>query len=243
MKLLKFGLPILIPTILVGLCFIPYNSELENQLLTIVSAVGTFGALLFLIIDKIDKEKEDKEKFWHEHLPYLTVGSPCDPTQNRCEINLLTNIDDISNRGCLLFSITNFSSANAYDVTIKISTTSDFEQNHVRHHFIDMVPVIQYTKENWYNNIHYIYSKYHINPLTKEVLLDEFDLCNFTNNCDTKRGLKTIYIRLEYNSTPAKTISKRIITDFKVDLECGEIDSKRQILINNILRVNYQASL
>jgi hypothetical protein len=243
MKILKFVLPIIIPSILVGLCFLPCDSKLQNLLLTIVSAVGTFGALLFLIIDKIEKEKEEKVVFWHEHLPYLTVGSPCDPTQNRCEINLLTNIDDISNRGCILFSITNFSTANAYDVTIKISTSPDFEQNQARYHFIDMVPIIQYTNENWYNNIHYIYSKYHINPQTKDVLLDEFDLCNFTNNCDTKRGLKTIYIRLEYWSTPAKYISKKIINDFKVELECGETDSIRQIMINNILRVNYQVSL
>lgn len=258
MKFLKILLPILVPAILIFLCFIPDKSETQNQLLNVVAAIGTLGALLFLILDKFEKEKEEKEKFWHEHLPYLTIGSPCDPTQNRCDINLLTNLDDsTNNRGCRFFSISNFSTANAYNLTIELSTSLDFENNPGRNHYIDLVPITQFSVGNGFiENVHYIYSKYHINPNTKEVKLDEFDLCNFTNNCDTKRDLKTIFIRLEYFSTPLISISKKIISVFKVDLECGveemfippevksaKVTPQRKIIINNILRIEYHTKL
>lgn len=244
MKSLKYFLPVLIPVVLVLTCFIPCRTDTQNQLLNVVSAIGTIGALLFLIFDKKENENEEKQKFWHEHLPYLTIGSPCDPTQNRCEINLLTNNDSYSNRGSLLFSIPNFSSANAYNVTIDLSTTQDFKNNQIRSHYIDIIPVTQYSSQSdSYNNIHFLYSKYHINPSTKEVLLDEFDLCNFTSNCDTKRGLKTIFIRLQYFSTPLLSISKKTTSVFKIDLECGEDSGQRIIFINNILRHSYETVL
>ncbi len=241
MKKKKYILSILIPSILIAPCFMPCFKDFQILWLQIIGGIGTFGALLFLIFDKADKEQEEKEIFWHDHLPYLTIGSPCDPTQNRCDINLLNNPDAPwdSYRGLAYFSISNFSSVNAYDIIIKISTSLVFEENATRSHYIGMIPV---TSDSW-QNLQFIYSKYHINPLTKEVLLDDFDLCNFTSNCDTKKNFKVLYIRLEYRSTLLERISKKIKSDFKIDLECGEKNGIKSIEINNIVRLNYNVGL
>ena len=126
-------------------CWFPDKANWING----TAALGTLGALIFLIIDKVEKEREEKEIFWHEHLPYLTVGSPCDPTQNRCEINLLENIDEIGSRGAILFSIVNFSSANAFDVNIDISTSTQFEPEYTRKHFIDFIPVYRPQRDEY----------------------------------------------------------------------------------------------
>ena len=174
MKSLKFVLPILVPLFLVGLCFIPDTTERENQLLNVVSAVGTIGALLFLILDKIENVVDQRQMFWQGHLPYLTVSSPCDPSQNRCDINVLKNFDSYNDRGATYFSIVNFSKCNAHNITVQICVAADFSNSPIRQHFIDFLPVLS---ESMYelgdpNGVKYVYSKYHINPNTRQVLSD-----------------------------------------------------------------------
>jgi hypothetical protein len=245
-KILKYSLPILIPSILVSLCLIPSDTEKQNQLLSVVAAVGTLGALLFLIFDKLQREGDERQQFWHDHLPYVTLSSPCDPTQNRCDIDIQTNFDPYNDRGARYFSIVNFSNANAYDINVDICTTSDFCNSPVRSHYIDFLPV--YSEPAFEgsdpNGLKFIYSKYHINPITKEVLLDEFDLCNFIQNCNIVRGLKTVYVKLTYHSSPVTTIVKKIKSVFKVDLECGEVDpGHRFVKINNIILIKYDANI
>lgn len=246
MKILYFIIAICILLIIVLIPFIFPTLNLDRAIwVNGISSVGTIGALLFLIFEKIGKDKVEKEIFWHQHLPYLTVGSPCDPTQNRCEINLLQNNDEIGNRGAILFSIVNFSRANAFDIHISISASKEFNNDSTRSHYIDFIPVYNHPIEEYgtASGVNFIYSKFHISPTTKDVRLDEFDICNFANNCDVKKGLKTIFIKLKYFSSSNLIIRKEIISVFKIDLECGEMDGSRSVIINNIIRLDYKSSV
>jgi len=90
--------------------------------------------------------------------------------------------------------------------------------------------------------INYIYSKYNISPDSCEVRKDDFKICDFSKNCVTQKGLKIIYIRLTYKSSPAITIQKSIESVFKINLECGEENNQKYIYINNIVRIKYLTS-
>lgn len=246
MKYFKFIIPILIIVAIISVPWLfPYWVSDKQNWINAIAALGTLGALIFLIIDKIEKEKAEKEVFWHEHLPYLTVGSPCDPTQNRCDINLLENNDDIGDRGSVLFSIVNFSDANAYDVQFEISTSKAFSNDYTRKHFIDFVPVYAPPVHQFAaaNGVSFFYSKFHIDPDSKEVRLDEFDICNFANNCEVNKGLKTLFIRLSYFSASELSIQKKVTSVFKVNLECENKDGVRSVIINNIIRIEYKSSV
>src|SRR5688572_11318000 len=54
------------------------------------ASCGTIGGFLYLILDKILGEKEANHLRWQSQIPFVTLASPCDPTANYCDINILT---------------------------------------------------------------------------------------------------------------------------------------------------------
>lgn len=120
-----------------------------SNIANIVIAACTFAAFIFLAIEfsknrRSEKRTQEMEehRFWHDHLPVLTLASPCDVTQNYCDINIANNVAVIEERGNELFSIVNFSSCTAFDVSIEISANENFTNVNSRyaHYYSEVHP-------------------------------------------------------------------------------------------------------
>src|SRR4051794_36619410 len=84
-------------------CFFKTGYTLKNvdlsDWLNYCAACGTVGGFLSLILDKIISEKETNHLKWQSEIPFVTLSSPCDPTLNYCDINILENTSIVEGRG------------------------------------------------------------------------------------------------------------------------------------------------
>ncbi len=252
-SLFKRWLPLWITMIVfVIVIFIDYiiDKRIEDfsSYMNLLAGLSTLGALLSFLHDKELTRQSEDQKYWHSYMPFLMLSSPCDPTQNYCDINILDNKSDYTpSRGNIYFSVPNFSNATAYNVKIEFSTKKGFLTTETKCFFIDVVPITQGDG----NNLRFVYSKYNISPDSKEILLDEFDLCGFASNCSiAKERHKELFAKLSYQSSP-NAASHHLETIFKVTIECYDdkpeglkpeatkANTQKVIRISSIVRIDH----
>ena len=165
-----------------------------------------------MILDKVTSQKEANHLKWQSQIPFVTISSPCDPTANYCDINILDSEDEIVERGKQYFSICNLGKANAYEIKIYFCSTSDFIESNIfhRHYIPYLQPLICHdpvynSKENYidplYSNREFIYSNYNVNPENKEISDSKFEICNCLSNCAcsvSNNDERIFYARIEY---------------------------------------------
>lgn len=206
-----------------------------------LQGIWTVWSLIRLIILWY-KEKNDKHtEFWHNNLPILSLTSPCDCTQYYCDADLNDFPSSFPERGNKLFSIPNFSKVVAYNIQICISGTEDFtnSSNVKRYHYINEIPPtnisMSLSPEDY---VTMMYSKFHINPDTKDANYDEFKICDLLRSCSVTEwdNCKVFYVKMEYDSSPSLQYNKRIKSIFKICARC----INNETMINYILRQSYE---
>jgi hypothetical protein len=230
--------------------FITQKLRNTTDYMSWLAGLSTLGALLSFLYDKELNRRSEEQKYWHSYMPFLILSSPCDPTQNYCDINILDNTSEFnSSRENIYFSIPNFSNATAYDVRVDFSVNRNFLLGETRSFFIDVIPAT----DNGGNNLRFLYSKFNLSPESKEIQLDEFDLCGFSSNCKyAKEKHKELFGKLSYQSSPVNKEALRFETIFKVTIECDEdipegltkeatrLHTKKVIRISNIARLEHK---
>ena len=253
-SLLKRWLPLWITLIIFGIIlFVDYliDKKVEDfsSYMNLLAGLATLGALLSFLHDRELAKKSEDQKYLHSYMPFLMLSSPCDPTQNYCDINILDNKSDYTpSRGNIYFSVPNFSNATAYNLKIEFGTKKEFLPTESKCFFIDVVPITQGDG----NNLRFVYSKFNISPDSKEILLDEFDLCGFASNCSiAKERHKELFAKLSYHSSP-NSLSPQLETTFKVTIECYDdkpeglnpeatkAHTQKVIRISSIVRIGHR---
>lgn len=227
--------------------------------LNYVVCCGTVGGFLYLILDKIFSEKETAHQKWQSEIPFITLSSPCDPTLSYCDINLLENHSDIPERGIEYFALANLGKTNAYNISILFSPDEKFIESKIfnRHYVSFLVPLkvlsgshSDKTDGSTYSYKIYefkesIYSRYNVNPDTKEISNTQFDICGCLDNCNLSKNSqdeKYFYTRIIYYSSFDKNCRYKIQSTFKVHIICIEPQKegdKKQLLIKGIALIDY----
>ena len=217
------------------LCNMDYWS-LPDWILAI-SAIGTF---IFSLRIYNRSKTETNHRFWNENLPVITIWSPCNISQSACDINIEEETDD--ENGKAYFTIWNFSKSTAYDLIIKISTSKLFQDGEIKREvYIQEIPTTIIYNENGYSSAQFLYSKFHVNPWTKEISWDEYSICDTLKNCSTDKSqnlTRDLYIKCMYSSSPDKNISKKIESTFRAKIECKD----SWTTIKSIVRLNYKVN-
>ncbi len=249
--------------------------KLEDWLNFFVSA-STIGGFIYLIIDKILIEKENKANQeeinsvkWQENIPFLVLNSPCDPTLNYCDIDINSNENNIG-RGNEYFSISNLSKVNAFDITVQFA--SDKKYNSIfNKHFISFICPLQSLVANGsqfqimqmdkgeqmttinedsyvvHNYQEKIYSKYNVDPQTKEISNSEFKICDCLSNCNLTSisgNEKYFYVRLNYYTSFNKKYRYSVNSDFKVFVICNKTEAgENSVTIKGITLLDYKYKL
>lgn len=210
---------------------------------------ATVGGLVYVFIDKVSSEKENRHVKWQAEIPFLSLASPCDPTLAYCDINILNDIDNPYGRGKEYFSIVNLGKLNAYDITIEFSYDNLFSNVFYQHYIDHISPLLVFCSSNVVlqqpiqptGNINYsanypvfsyqfreaVYSKYRVDPNTKEVFVSEFDLCGCTNaaSCtiiNATTNEKKFYARIIYYSSYARGWRYKIESNYRVYIQCSQ---------------------
>lgn len=231
-----FGFGLLIILIYCKFKYSEFKSISLTDWLSYFSACGTIGGFLYLILDKVLSEREANHLKWQSEIPFVTIASPCDPTSNYCEIDILNFDTGFSERGTGYFSICNLGKTNAYDIKILFYKDSNYiDSNIFNRHYIPYLPPL--LPIGYYTGFHYefrefIYSNYNVNPDTKEISNSKFEICGCLENCNVSSAgtnEKYFFIKLEYYSSFSKQHRYKITSTFKVIVICIADD-----LINNV---------
>lgn len=205
-----------------------------------IEALATATAAGFAIYLYNQNKKQDNNKYWNDNLPVITIWSPCDVTQNACEIDITQNLNDDINGSCL-FRVGNFSKTTAWNLEIHFCSDEHCLKI-LRKLYIQEIPTtVKTTDENqiWTP----IYSKFHIDPNTKETSYTEYNICNSLQDCNSDARswcIKNLFIFCKYYSSPDIKISSEIISTFKVQLECI---NWWWVQIKSIVRKSYDVKL
>jgi len=240
-------------------------------------AAGGAGLGVYKYFQNKEREQENIERedqqFWQQYYPILNISSPCDTSQNSCELNIANNKSVLhEERGSMLFCIYGMNENIAYDVVVTISACKDFTAGSpLRRHYISNVNHFMYDdgekevddngkkKKIKISGMEYmhgmVYSKYHVDPETKEVQMEDFKICDFVKQCpanETATDCKYLYVRLEYATSPLLEIAKKITSTFSLCIQCGtetteNADKETQqkipsVTIKNITRLCYETS-
>ena len=216
------------------------KSLLLNDWMNYFAASGTIGAFLSLIIDKISNDKNENHKKWQSEIPVITLTSPCDPTSNYCDINIVNFNADFEERGSQYFSIINIGKTNAYNIKIEFSSEQNFNESNIfhRHYIPYLIPIV--TTENKTSFQDYIYSKFAINPDTKEITNKKFEICGCLDDCKistTNSDEKYFYVKISYNSSLAKDNTHIISTYLRINLICEKSQIKEVDQYVNIVKI------
>jgi hypothetical protein len=235
-------------------CFLnekPIAGITLSDWLSYFAGSATVGGLVYVFIDKLGSEKENLHVKWQSEIPFLSLASPCDPTLAYCDINILNNINNQFGRGMEYFSIVNLGKLNAYDIYINFCYDQQFGSNVFYKHYIDHISPLQVfsgnsifmnqrTEHNGtithfpesYQEFYYqfkdaIYSSYRVDPITKEISTDIFDICHCTNSntCTIVNSVtneKQFYVRITYHSSYARGWRYQIETVYKVYIKCSQ---------------------
>ncbi|MCQ9634152.1 hypothetical protein MP477_04190 [Chryseobacterium sp. WG23] len=202
-------------------------------------ASGTAGAFLSLIIDKISNERSENHKKWQSEIPVVTLTSPCDPTSNYCDINIVDSISDYEERGSQYFSVINIGKTNAYDLTIEFCSDIDFKTKVFHRHYIPyLVPLAKTEYQNQFQD--YIYSKYSVDPQTKEISNKNFEICGCLNDClisTTNTNEKYFFVKISYYSSLSKENRHLITTILRVNLICEKMILPEVSVNDNIVKI------
>jgi hypothetical protein len=261
-------------------CYLNKESVSDVSLsdwLSYFAGSATVGGLVYIFIDKLSSEKENRHVKWQSEIPYLSLASPCDPTLAYCDINILADISNQFGRGKEYFSIVNLGKLNAYDISIHFCYDQQFGSNVFYKHYIDHISPLQvFSGANIYMNQRTdpngtttyfpqsyqeftyqfkdaIYSNYRVDPITKEISTNLFDLCNCTNShtctiVNPTTNEKQFYVRITYHSSYAKGWRYQIETLYKVYIECSQQSDPQNpgqfinsIVIKGIVLVSYES--
>lgn len=242
-------------SLIVGYCYLKDGFTLLSltigDWLNYLAACGTVGGFLYLLLDKVLSEKEENHVKWQSEIPYISLASPCDPTLNYCDIDILNNASGYGGRGNEYFSVCNLSKVNAYDISILFSNDEKFEtptifNRHYINHLLPLqafssfytdfsqqqvnggstlIPTIQQTVT--YNFRDIIYSNYNVDPTTKQISNTPFDLCSSIGNCNliaNSANEKYFFVRFIYFSSFAHS-RYRVQSDFKAQVICNPLPS------------------
>ena len=213
--------------------FVSKNSVI---ILQAIESLSTCIAAIFAIVIYKKNKIKDENRYRNENLPVITIGSPCDVTQNACDINILSNydVDENDDNWTCLFKLANFSKTTARDISLGFY--SDEKCTCLLHSlFIQEVPIT--TNNNWWVSI---YSKLSINPESKKISYTEFNILDALKKCwcdCNNEAIKNIYAKCIYYSSPDHTVAMRIISWFTIKLRCDDA-----VIITSISRTWYTAS-
>ena len=197
-----------------------------------MSVIVTVAPTIFAICLYYKNQKQENNKYRNNNLPVITIWSPCDVTQYACDNDITNEYNDPN--GARLFKVGNFSKTSAWDVVIWFSDTQEWEQSHKL--YLQEVPNIK--NQQW----QCIYSRFHIDPNTKETSHADYKICDTLKNCvcDTRNPcVKDLFIHCEYYSSPDASIAIQINSVFKVKLECVVLPDHTEVKIKSIVRLNY----
>lgn len=209
------------------------NCDIPDWIDAVASACT---ALLAIYLWRNNKESENN-KYWNDNLPVISIGSPCNILQNACEIDISKDFWD--ENWAILFRLGNFSKTTAWALSLEFYSDEVCASESLRSLYVSEVPVTNLSdKEGGIP----IYSKYHVNPKTKEISYNEFKICECLNDCsaDKKRSdIKDLFIKCSYSSCLDQKCAKRIESIFQIKLECtcGSVD--KEIFIKSIVRKTY----
>ncbi|MDR2270453.1 MAG: hypothetical protein LBF27_06045 [Sphingobacterium sp.] len=212
-------------------------------------ASGTIGAFLSLIVDKLSNEKSENHKKWQSEIPVITLTSPCDPTSNYCDINIVDPINENEERGSQYFSVINIGKTNAYNITIEFCSDKNFTNTKVfhRHYIPYLIPLAKTEYQNQFQD--YIYSKFSVDPETKEISNKNFEICGCLNDClisSTNTNEKYFFVKISYYSSLSKGNRHLIATHLRVNLICEKLiipevsGNKNVVKIKGITILGYQ---
>lgn len=219
--------------ILAAYCYFRNGYSLKDislpDWLNYFAASGTVGGFLYLLIDKILSEKEENHLKWQSEIPFITLASPCDPTLNYCDINILENASSFEGRGYEYFSVCNLGKVNAYDITILFSTDENFTETKIfrRHYINHLCPLKVFggIDRVYYEFKEAIYSMYNVDPETKVSSDSRFDLCNCISDCRLSPNSATekyFFVKFTYYSSFAKKHRYKIVSNFKAHVLCSQ---------------------
>lgn len=223
----------------------PMRNLTNEDWISYFESSGTIGAFLYLILEKITSEKESKHLQWQSQMPFVTITSPCDPTQNFCNINILTTGDDEEGRGLRYFSVCNHGRVNAFDISISFSISPDFEVPFHEHYISYLSPLGGLLTTGAYEFQDFIYSKYSINPISKNVDNTDFEICGCLDNCSispTNSDEKVFFVKIEYYSSFSKNYRYKIASKFKVLVKCNKFSenaTNKEVMIKSIQILDY----
>lgn len=207
-----------------------YITDSWTSIRQVLESIATIIAAGFAVVIYCINKRKENNQYWNDNLPVVTLWSPCDVTQNACDINLLDNSED--EKGSCLFKLGNFSKTTAWNLTIDFY--SDLEHcNKLYSTYIQEIPITQ-NSEWWIP----IYSKYAVNPLTKEISYQEFNLTESLCQCccdQNNQKVKKLYAQCTYFSSPDHNIAIELQTYFEIRLKCEEYE----IIILSIIRTLY----
>ncbi|NCU05229.1 MAG: hypothetical protein GXC73_14715 [Chitinophagaceae bacterium] len=242
--------------IILAYCFFKDSYTLKSitlpDWLNYFAACGTVGGFLYLIMDKLLSDKEANHLKWQCEIPFVTLASPCDPTLNYCDINILGNTSSVQGRGDEYFSVCNLGKINAYDISILFSTEESFSESKIfNRHYINHIaplkvfigsnsyfdyrtannqtlPIPMFGQVTYYEFKESIYSNYNVDPATKQISNTKFDLCDCISNCNISPNSTTekyFFVKIIYHSSFSKKHRYRIISEFKVHVICSKLMS------------------
>ncbi|WP_353148550.1 hypothetical protein [Chryseobacterium sp.] len=203
-------------------------------------ASGTVGAFLSLIIDKISNEKSENHKKWQSEIPVVTLTSPCDPTSNYCDINIVDFDEQYPERGSQYFSVINMGKTNAYDISIEFSSDEKFNTNKIfhRHYIPYLMPLVKTDYQTHFQD--FIFSKFSVDPQTKEISNKSFEICGCLNDClisSTNNNEKYFFVKITYYSSLSKLHRHQITTTLRIYLICDKIDIPEANNALNIVKI------
>ena len=220
--------------------------------LSYFATCGTIGSFLYLVLDKVLGEKELNHLKWQSQIPFVTLTSPCDPTTNYCEINILDNETGFKERGNGYFSICNLGKITAYDIKIIFYSKAEYiESNIFNRHYIPYLPPLiihspvynpsENVYEQSYSNREFVYSNYNVNPDTKEASEAKFEICSSLSNCCISlinKDEKYFFARIEYYSSFSKKHRYKITSTIKVNVKCSTSE-QQNVIIKGITFLEY----
>ncbi len=218
-----------------------------SEWLNYFAACGTIGGFLYLILDKVLSQKEINHLKWQSQIPFVTLNSPCDPTSNYCDIDILTYQTPFHERGSGYFSICNLGKINAYDIKILFYSKENYIDSNIFHrHYIPYLPPLV-THTDSYGNFSYsfkefIYSNFNINPDTKEISNNKFEICGCLANCqlsNTNTDEKFFFVKIEYSSSFSKKHLYKITSTLRITVICTDNNDYKVVKIKGINFLDY----
>jgi hypothetical protein len=241
------------------------------------SGCATLGAVVYILVDRSTSEKETNHLKRISEIPFIVLASPCDPSMSFCNINILDGVPSEYGRGFSYFSICNKGKINAYDIAIDFYRNSEMNGQPFFCHYIDhLSPLLVFggteteiqefggvsgvinsypvsSLQKFYEFKEAIYSQYRVDPVTKAISTEEFDICGCLNrDCTIVPNTqieKELFVRITYHSTYAKGWRYQIITEYKVHTTCLYIateeipgNMEKQVILKGIVLVDYRYS-